>query len=300
MLRFEQNFGYAGTYKIVWSGLLVNKTNDLTNDAMEMLASTSRTFLIPIKGLVPGLKEAVASAYLCMRAIDEIEDHPELPSDVKVRLLTEVGRIVREAEREAALQSLFHPYRNTLHAVTLRLNDWTRLCPSSIVERVLQSTAQMAVQMAEWAEKEWRIRTEQDLDHYTYCVAGAVGELLSDLWMWYDGTVTDRTKAVAFGRGLQSVNILLNRSDDEARGVAFFPEGWGMKEMLAYTRKNLEQADAYIADLPPGPIYRFCSIPLALAHGSLKAVAVGEKLRRTEVLDIVSRLTKGFPTKGSP
>jgi farnesyl-diphosphate farnesyltransferase len=89
------------------------------------------------------------------------------------------------------------------------------------------------------------------------------------------------------------VNIVLNRKEDKSRGVAFFPEGWGMEEMLSYTRKNLKKADAYIADIPPGPIYRFCSIPLALAHGSLKAVAAGEKLRRSDVLDIVSRLTNG-------
>jgi farnesyl-diphosphate farnesyltransferase len=261
-------------------------------DAMEMLALTSRTFLIPINGLVPELKEAVASAYLCMRAIDEIEDHPELPSDAKVSLLTGIGRIVQESSRSGALQSLFLPYRELLPAVTVRLNDWIELCPSTITDRVLQSTAQMADQMAEWVEKEWQIKTEDDLDYYTYCVAGAVGELLTDLWMWYDGTATDRTKAVAFGRGLQAVNILLNRNDDHTRGVAFFPDGWGMDEMVAYTRKNLQQADEYIAAIPPGPIYQFCSIPLALAHGSLNALAAGEsKLRRSDVLEIVSRLT---------
>lgn len=269
----------------------MNKTNDLTKDAMDMLASTSRTFLIPIKGLVPGLKEAVASAYLCMRAIDEVEDHPDLPPNVKMNLLTGISGIVEQSSRNAELRSLFEPYRDTLHEVTYRLGDWIDLCPAGATDRVLQSTAQMAEQMAEWVGRNWRIKTEEDLDYYTYCVAGAVGELLTDLWKWYDGTKTDREKAVAFGRGLQAVNIVLNRKEDKKRGVTFFPEGWGMEEMLAYTRKNLKQADAYLADIPPGPIYRFCSIPLALAKGSLKAAAAGEKLKRSDVLDIVSRLT---------
>ena len=45
---------------------------DLRREALEVLKETSRTFYIPISGLPPGLQEAVASAYLCMRAIDEI------------------------------------------------------------------------------------------------------------------------------------------------------------------------------------------------------------------------------------
>ncbi|MFB9751309.1 squalene/phytoene synthase family protein [Paenibacillus hodogayensis] len=265
--------------------------NELTKDAMNMLASTSRTFLIPISGLVAGLKEAVASAYLCMRAIDEVEDHPNLPRDVKMELLTGISGTVEQPSRRDALQSLFEPYKETLHEVTLRLSDWIDLCPNTTVDRVLQGTAQMAEQMAEWVGRNWKIETEEDLDYYTYCVAGAVGELLTDLWKWYDGTETDREKAVAFGRTLQAVNIVLNRKEDQARGVTFFPDGWGMEEMGAYIRKNMEQADAYLAEIPPGPIYRFCSIPLALARGSLKAVAAGSKLKRADVLAIVNRVT---------
>ena len=44
-------------------------------DVMDTLRATSRTFFIPISRIPSGLQEAVASAYLCMRAIDEIEDH---------------------------------------------------------------------------------------------------------------------------------------------------------------------------------------------------------------------------------
>ena len=45
---------------------------------MTVLKETSRTFYIPISKLPPIICEAVASAYLCLRAIDEIEDHPIL------------------------------------------------------------------------------------------------------------------------------------------------------------------------------------------------------------------------------
>lgn len=270
----------------------MNKTNDLLSDAMDMLAETSRTFYIPISGLVPGLKEAVASAYLCMRAIDEIEDHPELPSADKIKLLLGISKLLHEPLNSAELHSLLSPYQETLEDVTLRLYDWVKLCPTSIAPRVMESTAVMSEQMAEWVDRNWIIKTEEDLDYYTYCVAGAVGELLTDLWKWYDGTETDRVKSVAFGRGLQAVNILRNRLEDSTRGVNFFPDGWGTEEMFVYTRRNLELADAYIADIQPGPVLQFCSIPLALAHATLHALAAGEgKLNRAAVLDIVSKLT---------
>jgi farnesyl-diphosphate farnesyltransferase len=56
----------------------MNESAGLKKEALHMLEQTSRTFFIPIMRLDEGLQEAVASAYLCMRAIDEIEDHPEL------------------------------------------------------------------------------------------------------------------------------------------------------------------------------------------------------------------------------
>ena len=42
----------------------------LPDDALRVLQETSRTFFLPIRQLPPGLQEAIASAYLCMRATD--------------------------------------------------------------------------------------------------------------------------------------------------------------------------------------------------------------------------------------
>jgi farnesyl-diphosphate farnesyltransferase len=107
--------------------------------------------------------------------------------------------------------------------------------------------------------------------------------LLSDLWAWHDGTTTNRTHAIGFGRGLQAVNILRNQAEDLERGVSFFPEGWDYERMYAYAQGNLSLADAYTHALPLGPALDFCQIPLALAHATLDAMAHGEaKLSRTK------------------
>ena len=58
---------------------------------LKILEETSRTFYLPIVRLPQGLQEAVASAYLCMRAIDEIEDHPGLDPQQKSKILQSVS-----------------------------------------------------------------------------------------------------------------------------------------------------------------------------------------------------------------
>ncbi len=265
--------------------------NVILSDAMTMLKKTSRTFYIPISRLDLGLREAVTSAYLCMRAIDEIEDHEELTDQLKAELLRGIHETFQSQHIIEATQKLLSPYGAVLPAVTMRLDEWALLCPSSGAPIVYRYIAKMSLQMAEWVQNGWSIHTEEDLDRYTYSVAGMVGEMLSELWLWHDGTQSDLTKAVAFGRGLQSVNILRNRVEDLKRGVDFFPDGWGFKEMQEYTRRNLQLADSYIADLKEGPALKFCKVPLALAHATVNLIALGgNKLTRDAVLKIVSRV----------
>jgi farnesyl-diphosphate farnesyltransferase len=269
---------------------IMNETTDLYTDAMDILAATSRTFFIPISRLVPGLQEAVASAYLCMRAIDEIEDDPSLSVELKVELLNKISVILKEPSIDEELATLLAPYESVLPSVTLRLADWVRVCPVSVNPVVRKSTSTMAREMAEWVERDWQVHTKEDLDSYTYCVAGAVGVLLAELWLWHDETESDYEEAVAFGRGLQAVNILRNRKEDLERGVDYFPDQWGVEEMFAYTRGNLVLADRYVANLKPGPVFDFCKLPLALAHGTLAALEAGEeKLNRAAVIEIVKR-----------
>jgi len=263
------------------------------DDALNSLKETSRTFVIPISRLPAGLREAVMSGYLCLRAIDEVEDHPELDNPTKAALLRAISRTLQTRFDDGDLAAALSSHRHVLPDVTLRVGDWARLAPTTIAPRIWEATAAMADRMAYWADNAWTIQTEADLDHYTYSVAVTVGLLLCDLWGWYDGTQTDRVNGVGFGRGLQAVNILRNHADDQARGVEFFPPGWRDEDMQRYARRNLALADAYTSALPAGPVREFCAIPLALAHATVDALAQGErKLSRGAVLQIVAQATK--------
>lgn len=263
-------------------------------DALNALEGTSRTFFIPISRLPSGLQEAVMSAYLCLRAIDEVEDHPELDNATKAMLLRAISRTLQTPFGEGDFVTALDGHQHALADVTLHLGAWALLAPADIGPRIWDATASMADRMAQWAENAWTIQTEADLDRYTFGVAGTVGLLLSELWSWYDRTQTDRGQAVAFGRGLQAVNILRNHAEDRARGVEFYPPGWRDEDMHAYARRQLALADAYTTALRPGPVREFCAIPLALAHATIDALALGHsKLTRSDVVRIVAEATQG-------
>jgi farnesyl-diphosphate farnesyltransferase len=186
---------------------------DLRQSALTVLEETSRTFFIPINRLPDGLKEAVASGYLCMRAIDEVEDHPHLDLTTKAQILRQMSVNLQQGREDSCAEDFaigLAPWKDQMPEVSWRLGDWAMLAPADIAPRIWDATAAMADRMAYWAERNWEIKTEADLDCYTFSVAGAVGLMLSDLWAWFDGTQTNRLQAIGFGRGLQSVNILRN------------------------------------------------------------------------------------------
>ncbi|MDA1329633.1 MAG: phytoene/squalene synthase family protein [Chloroflexi bacterium] len=268
----------------------------MPKSALNVLEQTSRTFYLPIVRLPAGLQEAVVSGYLCMRAIDEIEDHPKLENREKAQLLQGISLILQaqttiedfDHERFAAL---FEPYAKQLPEVTLRIGEWCTYTPAFIAARIWEATAAMADRMAQWALNGFKVVSRSDLDRYTYGVAGAVGLLLCDIWAWFEKLQIHRSRGIQFGRGLQSVNILRNRQEDLARGVDFYPENWTDNDMQQYARRNFAQFDEYLQELPATTFADFVRIPRALAIATLDAIAEGrEKLSRSEVLKIVAGL----------
>lgn len=267
---------------------------NLKKDALKILKETSRTFYIPISRLPNGLQEAVTSAYLCMRAIDEIEDHPHIDNSTKAKILRDISLALQAGHQHITheeMTKVIKCYEYIIPEVSYRFGEWALLAPPSIAGRIWDATGAMADRMAYWSENNWTIKTKSNLDQYTFSVAGSVGLLLSDLWGWYDNTQTNREDAIGFGRGLQAVNILRNHQEDKIRGVSFFPQGWELEDMHHYARYNLSLADAYTKSLPKGPALQFCQILLTLAHATLEVLILGKpKLTRNDVMALVAQV----------
>jgi farnesyl-diphosphate farnesyltransferase len=258
---------------------------------MEVLEATSRTFYIPISRMPDGLREATTSAYLCMRAIDEIEDHPELSNEAKVEILRNVSLAIQSYSHEGRhslhekLEPVLMPYAGVLPEVSLYLASWATHAPDDIAPRIWADTAAMAERMAHWAGVNWRITCQADLDAYTYSVAAAVGLLMCDIMAWFDGTQMDRRHAIHFGRGLQVTNIARNRTEDIRRGADFFPPGWTDADIRNYASHWLKLTSDYAATLPEAPFSYLIKVPLALAEATLEALSQGHsKLSREQVV----------------
>ncbi|BAE18248.1 hypothetical protein SSP1103 [Staphylococcus saprophyticus subsp. saprophyticus ATCC 15305] len=277
-------------------GRYENKMADkkFPKDAMRVLKETSRTFYIPITFLEKELKHTVASAYLVLRAIDEIEDHEALSNDMKYNTLMQISELFKETFDEDKYLQILAPVKNDMPEVTIRLGEWIDACPEHTRAVVLEASSEMAYGMAKWAKANWDIHTKADLDDYTYYVAGLVGVMLSQLWDLCAGVKTDRDLAIGYGRGLQAVNILRNQHEDyEERGVSFVPDDWDRDDLFEYAEDNLAKADAYMKDINKKTILLFCRLPLALAHKSLKAMQNGrEKISRSEVEETVEEIQK--------
>ena len=265
-------------------------------DALRVLEETSRTFYIPIVRLPKGLQEAVASGYLCMRAIDEVEDHPGLDGETKFNILKGMGQLLQNqtSVEEFAFDhfaEFFASFNLDLPEVTTRVAEWACYAPKFIAPRIWEATAGMADRMADWATNGFKVVNKADLDRYTYGVAGAVGLMLCDLWGWFEKVQIHRSFGIQFGRGLQLVNILRNRAEDMGRGVDFYPDGWTDDQMYQYAHHNLTAFDEYARTLPRTTFLKFISVPRALAYATLEALASGkEKLSRADVVDIVQSL----------
>ncbi|MFB9219933.1 squalene/phytoene synthase family protein [Kurthia sibirica] len=261
---------------------------------MAILKATSRTFFIPITFLEKDMKTTVAMAYLCMRAIDEIEDHEAIPVEEKADMLRKTAALLKVQPFDSvAYADVIHSYHDILPEVTLRLHDWLYLTPEGIRTQVAASCAEMAEGMAKWALKQWVCHTREDLDDYTYYVAGLVGVMLSDVWRWGAGIETDRELAIGYGRGLQAVNILRNQEEDAARGVNYMPDDWTRDDLFTFAEENLAKADAYNASIKKRSILMFCKIPLALAHKTLATMQKGhDKMTRQEVEQTVAEVDR--------
>lgn len=268
----------------------MRKKEAFPKEAMRVLKDTSRTFYIPITFLKTDMKHSVAAAYLVFRAIDEIEDHEDISNETKYSILMQLSELFKQPFSEKEYLSIIEPVKEQLPEVSLRLIEWIDACPEGSRQLMMDTGSKMTFGMAKWAQKNWQVHTKEDLDEYTYYVAGIVGLYLSKIWNWSYGQETNDELALGFGRGLQAVNILRNQDEDmDERGVSFVPDGWTRDQLFAYADENLAKADEYIEMLTDKSAIMFCRLPLAFAHKSLNAMKKGrEKMTRQEVEQTVA------------
>lgn len=212
---------------------------------VKTLPRVSRTFALNISVLRGEIHRSVLTAYLFCRTIDTVEDAGRLNSEIKIRLLLEFARLIENpAYRKTALQQWIKdcevvdgsPNDLDLLSHNQRVFNIFDSLQESHRQQIIPSVAKMARGMA-YFQKRFRqdkltpLENEDELEEYCYFVAGAVGEMLCNLFLLELPHISPEAReimkknAVSFGLGLQMTNISKDVVVDRQRGWSYIPEG---------------------------------------------------------------------------
>ncbi len=276
-----------------------------------LLQKTSRTFALSIP-LLPGeLQRSVGVAYLLFRIADTIED--ELPCSLEDRRRALLNIADRFAETPSviceALGSMqFDPdslsntgYADLLEsadALILEFRSLGTLEKASIASHLSRTCRGMA----HFLGRDLSTGTAQNLQEYCYIVAGIVGEMLTELFILHDPGLTNKRNdllrdSIAFGEGLQLVNIIRDATDDLHAGRCYLPLSLDRPKLIELAQDNLSRALEYVRVLHEGTchpgIVQFNALNLALAFASIDAIqehGAGAKLSRADVNMILNHI----------
>jgi len=209
-----------------------------------ILRSVSRSFYLSIRLLPPQLREPIALAYLLARTTDTVADTSGIAGSARIETL----KILSDGiQGKAALEVVIHHVasfvllqnkpaeQRLLDSLpdTLQWLEQTDEGDRGDIRDVLGKIAhgQMLDLHRFHDPAEVRaLKTTDDLDEYTYLVAGCVGEFWTQLCFRHlrDFASFSQAEMLALGRrygmGLQLINVLRDSGSDLRADRCYFPE----------------------------------------------------------------------------
>jgi farnesyl-diphosphate farnesyltransferase len=274
-----------------------------------LLPGVSRTFALTIPQLPGELRTAVSNAYLLCRSADTIEDEISLTVDEKQHFHDRFVAVVEGRDSPAAFAAELEPRLSAVTSPAER--ELITELPSVIsVTHALEAPQRAAIERcvrimcAGMPPFQRRTRLAgladvEELDQYCYCVAGVVGEMLTDLFCTYSTAIDAQRSilaplATSFGQGLQMTNILKDLWADRQRGVCWLPRDVfrragvdletltagrdgdaltvGLDELIGIAHAHLRDALTYTLAIPGREtgVRRFCLWAVGLAILTLR------------------------------
>lgn len=272
----------------------------------ELLAKVSRTFALTIPQLPEQLAGWVGNAYLLCRIADTIEDDTALncaEKSVAIQLLLATLAGTGTAEAFSAyltplLSEKTSPAEHELIQRTPEVMQTYFSFPLEVRHILQRAVVIMSEGMAHYQQVACAegLADQTTLDRYCYVVAGVVGEMLTELFIYYRPELnTNRQELVAlsvsFGLGLQLTNILKDVWDDANRAVCWWPTTdlqqsiscppqnpqtflQTREKLLAIAHGHLRDALDYTLMLPKDEqgIRQFCLWALGMAAETLRVI----------------------------
>lgn len=243
------------------------------------LRDVSRSFYLTLRLLPSSVRPPISLAYLLARASDTVAD---------------AGKALI-ADRLAALKALMDGTWTSRHADAFAGS----LSPKEkalldhlprILEAVGNSPEKAAIlkvwrtimegqefDLIRFGESQGQPLGVLERDRYTYMVAGCVGEFWTDICARHVipfstlPVSTMRDHGMAFGCGLQLVNILRDRGADAKNGRVYVRDD-EFSAVMAQARQFLFQGAEYVASLRSGRLRYACLLPLVFAERTLNLI----------------------------
>jgi len=295
-----------------------------------LLASVSRSFYLSIRLLPRKLRDSVGLAYLLARASDTIADSPAVPEAARLQHLAAFARMIRTGKTDgvADLQHDIHtphPGETMLLCNLDRCLQWLGQIENKdrgeivdVLEKIIRGQT-LDLERFSGSAHVIALQSAEELDEYTYLVAGCVGEFWTRMCLNHLpgcstlGLADLRKLGAEYGRGLQLVNILRDFPEDLRNGRCYLPEpelraagtsptpliDAPVKAQPVYDRwreRAIAQLDAgyeYITKLRSVRLRAACFLPWYLGLRTLRLLGKPGALERAEKVK-VSRMTVRF------
>lgn len=234
-----------------------------------ILQSVSRSFYLTIKFLPRPLREPISLAYLLARATDTIADTASIAVEIRLTNLLSLARVIAgeldfaaiaEPLRTFAAQQSDRAERKLIENLPGCMAWLEKLDPAdrTDIRAVLQTIVKgQELDLRRFGDPATavRLRNTAELDEYTYLVAGCVGEFWTNLGFRRLPPFAQRSPdemkelGIDYGKGLQLINILRDRSADEKNGRLYFPASDDINSWIDRAEKQTRAGIEYAAAL---------------------------------------------------
>lgn len=295
-----------------------------------ILKQVSRSFYLTLNVLPDGVREPMGLSYLFARAADTIADTDLIDRAQRLKYLHQfqaqftAAGIDWDAVREIQAALAPHQKDSAERVLLQRLEDCLSLYESYATEdreriQWLMGVLPKGMEMdltrfpGESGDELVALSTMDELDQYTYYVAGCVGEFWTQMVCAHrpgmgGWNVAEKSAiGVRFGKGLQLTNIVKDIARDLHRGRCYVPESLlaeaGMKpadllvpsslprfkpildRLIGLAMEHLDEGWAYTMSIPVSEIRQrlACIWPIILAGETLRRVAASPDLLNPEV-----------------
>ncbi|MFM0341695.1 phytoene/squalene synthase family protein [Paraburkholderia fungorum] len=212
-----------------------------------LLKGVSRSFYLTLRVLPVGMRDPIGLAYLLARAADTIADTSLISPEQRLAMLlslreqvngaTDDGALVRRLAAEVAGQQMQSDEKRLLESlgpaleVLSQLSEFDRKAVREIVSTLTEGMEfDLRTFPDERSGQLAALREYEELDRYTYLVAGCVGEFWTTMtYAHMPGTLKElpgvmQRRGVRFGKALQMTNVLRDCGKDLRIGRCYLPQ----------------------------------------------------------------------------